>query len=97
MAIDSHTVLSLFPNADDIPACDEGIELAKRFLEGCGDTVADLDRNDEIDLRFRFFCQWNDYVEHRTRVREVQRGLNRLKEKMITLLFSTSLQIVSID
>jgi len=63
--LDSKVFLSLFKLPDFMPACDEGMELAKRFLEACGDAVANVETDDEVDLRFRFFSRWNDYVEHR--------------------------------
>lgn len=63
--IDSEAFLSLFALPDFMPACDEGMALAQRFLEACGDAVADIEHDDELDLRFRFFSCWNDYVEHR--------------------------------
>jgi hypothetical protein len=53
--IDSKAFLSLFRLPDFMPTYDEGRELARRFLEACGDAVADVGKDDEINLRFRFF------------------------------------------
>ena len=39
MPIENGTLLSLWPNLEDIPACDEGMKLAQAFLEAAGECV----------------------------------------------------------
>jgi hypothetical protein len=39
MPIETDNLLSLWPNLEDIPACDEGMRLATAFLEAAGECV----------------------------------------------------------
>jgi hypothetical protein len=36
MPIENDNLLSLWPNLEDVPACDEGMRLAQTFLEAAG-------------------------------------------------------------
>jgi hypothetical protein len=65
MWIDKNALLGLFPKLHDIPACGEGMELAKQFLESCGDAIAQIEEEDEVALRFRFVSCWNAFARHR--------------------------------
>jgi hypothetical protein len=62
--IDSKAFLSLL-KLPDMPACDEGMELAKQFLEACGYAVANVDAEDSTDLTVRFVQCWNAFLKHR--------------------------------
>lgn len=52
-------------NLEDIPACDEGMELAKSFLVSCGEAVEKADAVDTITLRSQFDFRFNRYAAHR--------------------------------
>jgi hypothetical protein len=43
MPIDREELLNLWKNIEDIPACEEGMEYAKAFLEVAGECVTSLD------------------------------------------------------
>jgi hypothetical protein len=66
MKIETGALLKLFPNLDDIPACGEGMALAKSFLEACGDAVVSSDARETDGLRFAFASKWNTFARHRT-------------------------------
>jgi hypothetical protein len=53
MPIDRERLLSLW-NLEDIPVCDEGMKLAKTFLDLAFTAVDRLDEADPIALRFAF-------------------------------------------
>jgi hypothetical protein len=65
MKIETNALLKLFPNVEDIPACDEGMALATSFLEACGEAVLSADARETDGLRFRFTSRWNAFVRHR--------------------------------
>jgi hypothetical protein len=50
VAIDKQAFLSLW-KLDELPGCDEGMELARRFLQHAGEAVDKLDQSEVIATR----------------------------------------------
>jgi hypothetical protein len=48
MPIDREELLGLWKNIEDIPACDEGMEYVRAFLEVAGECVDELGRSQPI-------------------------------------------------
>jgi hypothetical protein len=63
MPIDTISLLSLW-KLDEIPACDEGMELARSFLEACGDAVDRVGGADTAGLRTEFTTRYNTFLTH---------------------------------
>jgi hypothetical protein len=64
MPIETDNLLSLWPNLEDIPACDEGMRLAKAFLEAAGDCVDTLGRGRTISSRSALLSALNAMEMH---------------------------------
>lgn len=58
LTIDTKALMTLFPNLDEIPACDVGMELARKFLESCGDAL-------ETGNAANFNARFESYNRHR--------------------------------
>jgi hypothetical protein len=59
MPVDSKALLALW-KIDEIPACDEGMELARAFLETCGRALESTE-----DEEFTIIQRWRAYSRHR--------------------------------
>ena len=57
MPIDTISLLSLW-KLEDIPACDEGMELARELLEACGTAVDGVGGADTTGLRTEFTTRY---------------------------------------
>jgi hypothetical protein len=64
MPIDQTQLLSLW-KLDELPACDEGMELAARFLERAGEAVDRLDEANIIAVRNALIRAHKELVAHR--------------------------------
>jgi hypothetical protein len=65
MPIDRTQLLALW-KLDELPACDEGMGLAARFLERAGEAVDKLDDPTKIiAVRNALIRAHNDLIEHR--------------------------------
>jgi hypothetical protein len=64
MPTDREKLLSLW-NLEDIPACDEGMELAQTFLESAGRSVDDLGKSNPVSMRSALLSAYDAMVEHR--------------------------------
>jgi hypothetical protein len=64
MPIDRTQLLALW-KLDELPACDEGMELAARFLERAGEAVDRLDEANIIAVRNALIRAHKDLVAHR--------------------------------
>jgi hypothetical protein len=65
MSIDRTQLLALW-KLDEIPACEEGIELARAFLERAGDAVDKLDGPTKvIAVRNALIRAHKDLIDHR--------------------------------
>jgi hypothetical protein len=62
--IDRERLLSLW-NLEDIPACGQGMELARTFLERAGAAVDTLGTDDPVSSRFAFASACKELVRHR--------------------------------
>ena len=65
MAIDRAQLLALW-KLDELPACEEGMELASRFLERAGEAVDRLDEANIIAARNALIRAHKDLVAHRS-------------------------------
>lgn len=61
MPIDPNQLLALW-NLEDIPACDEGLELARAFLETCGRALEST-----RDEEFKIIQKWRAYIRHQSK------------------------------
>ena len=65
MAIDRAQLLALW-KLDELPACDDGMELARLFLERAGDAVDKLDDPTKIiAVRNALIRAHKDLIDHR--------------------------------
>ena len=64
MPIDRAQLLSLW-KLDELPACEEGMELAALFLERAGEAVDRLDEANIIATRNAFIRAHKDLIGHR--------------------------------
>ena len=67
MPMENDTLLSLWPNLEDIPVCDEGMKLAKAFLEAAGECVNSLGRSRTSSSRADLLWTYNAMVLHSDR------------------------------
>jgi hypothetical protein len=67
MSIQTDNLLYLWPNLEDIPACDEGMRLAKAFLEAAGECVNTLGRNRTSSNRSALLATYNWMEAHGNR------------------------------
>ena len=65
VAIDKEVFLSLW-KLDELPACDEGMELALRFLLRAGEAVDKLDQTDVIATRNALIRAHKELTGHRS-------------------------------
>jgi hypothetical protein len=63
MPIDRNALLALW-KLEDIPACDEGMELARTFLESCGQGVDRLGIEEPADRISQIAASYTAMVEH---------------------------------
>jgi hypothetical protein len=63
MPIDRNALLALW-NLENIPACDVGMELAKAFLESCGQGVDRLGIEELADRITEITASYTAMVEH---------------------------------
>jgi hypothetical protein len=63
MPIDRNALLNLW-RLEDIPACDEGMQLARSFLISAGEAVSMVDIHDPEHLRMEFNVQYDAFVRH---------------------------------
>jgi hypothetical protein len=63
MHIDRNALLALW-KLEDIPACDVGMELAKTFLESCGEGVDRLGIEEPADRITEINAAYMALVEH---------------------------------
>jgi hypothetical protein len=73
VAIDKEAFLSLW-KLDELPACDEGMELARRFLLRAGEAVDKLDQTDVIATRNALIRAHKETYRSSVRMSEVQRS-----------------------
>ena len=64
MAIDRAQLLALW-KLDELPACEEGMELAGRFLERAGEAVDRLDEANIIAARNAMIRAHKELIAHR--------------------------------
>ena len=64
MPIDRTQLLSLW-KLDELPACDEGMKLAARFLESAGEAVDRLDEANIPAVRNALIRAHKDLIAHR--------------------------------
>jgi hypothetical protein len=57
---DHKTLLALW-DLDNMPMCDKGMELARSFLEACGDAVANLGERANSS---QFMSRWRIVSDH---------------------------------
>jgi hypothetical protein len=67
MTIETGTLLSLWPNLEDIPACNEGMKLARVFLEAAGVCVNTLGRGRTSGTRAALLTSYNWMEAHGNR------------------------------
>jgi len=65
VAIDKQAFLSLW-KLDELPACDEGMELARRFLLRAGEAVDKLDQSEVIATRNALIRAHKELTAHRS-------------------------------
>ena len=65
VVIDKEAFLALW-KMDELPACDEGMELARRFLIRAGEAVDKLDEADVISTRNALIRAHKELVAHRS-------------------------------
>jgi hypothetical protein len=58
-------MLAEYWKIEDIPACDEGMELARLFLESCARAVEVVSFADTLTLRADFHFRFSKYAAHR--------------------------------
>jgi hypothetical protein len=63
MSMDRDALLNLW-RLEDIPACDEGLRLARSFLISAGEAVSQVNVNDPEHLRMEFNVQYDAFVRH---------------------------------
>jgi hypothetical protein len=63
MPIDPKALLGLW-RLEEMPACDEGMRLARSFLISAGEAVSMVDRQDPEHLRMEFNVQYDAFVRH---------------------------------
>jgi hypothetical protein len=66
MPVQSDALLSLW-DMENMPACDEGMELARRFLEAAGECVSTLGRVRTSSSRNDLLWTYNAMVNHSDR------------------------------
>jgi hypothetical protein len=64
MPIENDTLQSLWPNLEDVPVCDEGMNLAKAFLEAAGECVNSLGKARTSSSRADLLWTYNAMVLH---------------------------------
>ena len=64
MSVDRAQLLALW-KLDELPACDEGMELAARFLERAGEAVDRLDEANIIAARNAMIRAHKELIGHR--------------------------------
>jgi hypothetical protein len=64
MPIDREELLNLWKNIEDIPACEEGMEYAKAFLEVAGE-CDELGRSQPAVMRSALLNAYDLMVRHR--------------------------------
>lgn len=64
VAIDKDAFLASW-KLDELPACDDGMELARRFLLRAGEAVDKLDQDSVIATRNALIRAHKELVEHR--------------------------------
>ena len=62
--MDAEALLKLWKLVD-MPACDEGMELARAFLASCGQAVEKADAFDRLRLRAESDFRFSRYTTHR--------------------------------
>jgi hypothetical protein len=68
---------------EQLPGCDEGIGLAKKFLIECRMAVYNMSIDGPTDERFDFLCKYNALVRHRASCLECKEaGTNRQSSLM---------------
>ena len=67
MSMENETLLSLWPNLEGIPVCNEGMMLARAFLEAAGECVNSLGRNRTSSSRADLLWKYNAMVLHSDR------------------------------
>jgi hypothetical protein len=67
MSIETNNLLSVWANLEDIPACHEGMRLAKAFLETAGECVNTLGRGRTSGTRATLLAPYNRMEEHGNR------------------------------
>jgi hypothetical protein len=65
VAIDKQAFLSLW-KLDELPACDEGMDLARRFLLRAGEAVDKLDQSEVIATRNALIRAHKELTAHRS-------------------------------
>jgi hypothetical protein len=65
MSIDRTQLLALWP-IEDMPACDEGMELAVAFLDRAGEAVSCLDEREALPMRNALIRAHKAFIEHRS-------------------------------
>jgi hypothetical protein len=60
MSVDRKALLALW-KTDEVPACDEGMELARPFLETCGRALESTE-----DEQFSIVQRWRAFFRHRS-------------------------------
>jgi hypothetical protein len=64
---------------EQLPGCDEGIGLAKKFLIECRMAAYKLSIGDPTDQRFDFLCKYNALVRHRASCPECKEAETKLQ------------------
>lgn len=64
MPIRYDNLLSLWPNLEEMPACDDGVKLAQAFLEAAGECVNTLGRGRTSGSRSNLLAAYNWMVAH---------------------------------
>jgi hypothetical protein len=64
MPIEVDTLVSLRPNLEGMPACDEGMKLARAFLDAAGECVSSMGRGRTSGSRSALLTTYNWMVAH---------------------------------
>jgi hypothetical protein len=65
VAIDKNAFLALW-KLDELPSCDEGMELARRFLLRAGEAVDKIEQDDVIAMRNGLIRAHKELIAHRS-------------------------------
>jgi hypothetical protein len=63
MPIDPKALLNLW-SLEEMPACDEGMELARSFLVSAGEAVSRVQNEDPEHLRMEVNVQYDAFIRH---------------------------------